>query len=107
MLKRLCFAILLACFARSAAATDYSDMWFQPAESGWGVNFTQNAGTLFITFFIYDANDNPTWYVAITSQDANGNFSGTLYSTTGTYFGAPWGGFMSTAAGTATFTPSN
>jgi hypothetical protein len=107
MLKRLSLAVLFALFAQSAVATDYSDMWYLPAESGWGVNFTQNANTLFITFFIYDASGNPTWYVAITTQDANGNFSGTLYSTTGTYFGAPWGGYIAAAAGTASFTPLN
>lgn len=107
MLKRLLSAVAFALFARSAAATDYTDMWFLPAESGWGVNFTQNASTLFITFFLYDTSGQPTWYVAITSQDANGNFSGTLYSTTGTYFGAPWAGVTATAAGTATFAPVN
>jgi hypothetical protein len=82
-------------------------MWYLPAEIGWGVNFTQNENVIFMTFFLYGTDGKPTWYVAIAYQDASGNFSGTLYSTTGTYFGAPWGGDTATAVGTASFTPVN
>jgi hypothetical protein len=110
MLKRLVVVLLfagLAGSALSARATDYSDMWYLPAESGWGVNFTQNENVIFMTFFLYGADGKPTWYVAIAYQDANGNFSGSLYSTTGTYFGSPWGGYTIAPAGTASFTPAN
>ena len=109
MLKRLCLALLLATLSLPALATDYSDMWYLPAESGWGVNFTQNANVIFMTFFLYDASGQPTWYVAIAYDDGNGNFAGNMYSTTGTYFGAPWNpaSFSSTLAGTASFTPAN
>jgi hypothetical protein len=107
MLKRFLVVLLLAGFTLPARATDYSDMWYLPAESGWGVNLTQNENVIFMTFFIYGTDGKPTWYVAIAYEDANGNFSGTLYSTTGTYFGAPWGGFTATAAGTASFSPTN
>jgi hypothetical protein len=107
MLKRLLLAVLFAGLASPAFAIDYSDMWYLPAESGWGVNFTQNADVIFMTFFLYGPDNQPVWYVAIAYEDGNGNFSGTLYSTTGTYFGAPWGGFASTPAGTASFTPSD
>jgi len=107
MLKRLLLAVLFAGLASPAFATDYSDMWYLPAESGWGVNFTQNDGVIFMTFFVYGTDNNPVWYVAIAYEDANGNFSGTLYSTTGTYFGAPWGGDTATAAGTASFAPTD
>jgi hypothetical protein len=109
MLKRIVIALLFAAFAVPASAIDFSDMWYVPAEVGWGANFTQNANILFVTFFIYDQNGKPTWYVAILGEDANGNFSGTLFSTVGTYFGAPWNpaAWVSTAAGTASFTPLN
>jgi hypothetical protein len=110
MLKRLCLALLFAGFTLPAWATDYSDMWWIPAESGWGVNFTQNENVIFMTFFIYGPGNQPTWYVAITAQDANGNFTGSLYSTVGTYFGAPWNPAdhpAATLAGTASFVPVN
>lgn len=107
MLRRLGLAVLLAVFASPAFAIDYSDMWYLPAESGWGVNFTQNDGVIFITFFLYGPDSKPVWYVAIAYADASGNYSGTLYSTTGTYFGAPWSGSSSTPAGTASFAPTD
>lgn len=109
MFKRIAVALLLTLFTVPAFATDYSDMWYIPAESGWGANFTQNANILFVTFFIYDQNGKPIWYVAILGQDANGNFSGTLYSTVGTYFGSPWNpaAYVPTSAGTASFSPVN
>ena len=109
MLKRLCVFLLVAGLTLPAFATDYSDMWYLPAEGGWGVNFTQNENVIFMTFFLYGPDGKPIWYVAIAYQDANGNYSGSLYSTVGTYFGAPWNpaSFASTLAGTASFTPIN
>jgi hypothetical protein len=107
MLKRFLVVLLLAGFTLPARATDYSDMWYLPSESGWGVNLTQNENVIFMTFFIYGTDGKPTWYVAIAYEDGNGNFAGTLYSTTGTYFGAPWTGYTATPAGTASFSPAN
>src|SRR5205814_1086009 len=69
MLKRFCLALLFCAFTLPAYAIDYSDMWWLPAESGWGVNFTQNEGVIFMTFFIYGPDHQPTWYVAIAYQD--------------------------------------
>ena len=95
----------------ASGATDYTDMWFNASESGWGVNFTQDYnGPIFATFFVYAANGTPTWVFAVLAFDpANGTYSGTLYETSG---GAPLTsqGFDSTTVqaedvGTATFTP--
>ena len=107
MLKRLLLVLLLTGITLPAFATDYSDMWYLPAESGWGVNFTQNENVIFITFFLYGLDGKPTWYVAIAYQNADGSYSGSLYSTVGTYFGATWGGDIATLAGTASFVPVN
>jgi hypothetical protein len=110
MLKRFVVALLFAGFTVSAhAVTDYSDMWYIPAESGWGVNLTQNENVVFMTFFVYGADNKPTWYVAITARDANGNFTGSLFSTVGPYFGLPWNpaAYAPTLVGTATFAPVN
>ena len=37
MLKRTMIALLLASAAMRAGATDYTDIWWNPSESGWGV----------------------------------------------------------------------
>ena len=91
-------AALAACAALGASATttttDFSDLWWNSQESGWGMNIIQQDDTQFITLFVYGSNGAPTWYVAPDTEfagvDANGvlAFTGALYATTGPYFGA-------------------
>ncbi len=79
------------------------------ANRGWGVNLVQAQSVMFATFFVYGPGNVPTWYTAVLYADANGNFSGNLYATVGTYFGAPWvpGNLVNTQVGTASFVPSS
>jgi hypothetical protein len=105
----LLFALMLSSPAARAQTSDYTDLWFNPAESGWGVTFTQNEDLIFMTFYVYDAARQPTWYIAVTRRDANGNFSGPVYGTTGPFYG---GAFDPTTvggrtAGFASFVPTN
>ncbi len=44
--------------------TDFSDLWWNPNESGWGIVMQQRGGTIFTTMFLYDASGDPTWLVA-------------------------------------------
>lgn len=92
-----------------AAAFDYTDIWYLFSESGWGINLIQADNVIFATFFVYGPGNVPTWYVATIYSDANGNFSGTLYATVGTYFGMPWNpkAFAGTPVGTASFAPTS
>ena len=82
-------AFLLA-VTPARALTDYTDLWWDPAENGWGVNFIQADDFIFSTFFVYGPSGQPTWYTGQLSLDANGNWIGPLYMTSGTYFGSPW-----------------
>ncbi|HEX7271897.1 MAG TPA: hypothetical protein VF420_07090 [Casimicrobiaceae bacterium] len=105
----LVFVVSLLLVPLRAAATDYTDIWYLPAESGWGVNLIQNQNVIFATFFVYGASNQPTWFVAILYEDNNGNFSGNLYTTVGPYYGGPWNAsvYMPTLAGTASFAPTS
>ena len=105
MLKRFFLAILLLLAAGRAAAVDYTDIWYIPAEAGWGVNVVQSDAFLFLTFFIYGADGKPTWFTGQVTLDSSGNFNGTLYSTMGTYYLSPWAGFSGGPAGTVSFQP--
>ncbi|HEY1436695.1 MAG TPA: hypothetical protein VGG82_04245 [Casimicrobiaceae bacterium] len=105
MLKRLLLILLLLTASAQAAATDYTDIWYIPAEAGWGVNVVQSDTFMFITFFIYGADGKPTWFTGQVTQDSSGNFNGTLYSTTGTFYLSPWAGFSGGAVGTVSFQP--
>jgi hypothetical protein len=108
MLKRFLFAVLLFVAAGRAAAVDYTDIWYIPTESGWGVNVVQSDAFIFMTFFIYGPDNKPTWYVANVTQDSSGNFNGPLYSTTGTSFTLPWvpSQYGGAQVGTASFQPT-
>ena len=105
MLKRFFLAVLLLVAAGRAAAVQYTDIWYIPAEAGWGVNVVQSDAFMFITFFIYGADGKPTWFTGQVTQDSSGNFNGTLYSTMGTYYLSPWAGFSGGPAGTVSFQP--
>lgn len=97
MRTRTIVAALLFCIAALPAHavgrfTDFSDLWWNPGESGWGVNVTHQNELLFLTFFVYGPNRNPVWYSASevrfagTGQTDNALvFTGDLFETHG-----PW-----------------
>lgn len=66
---------------------DQSDLWYIPAESGWGMQLVQRNTTIFATLFVYDSAMNPTWYVATMNFVSGQTWSGDLYATTGPWFG--------------------
>jgi hypothetical protein len=70
------------------AGTNYTDIWWNPSESGWGVTMSQDYnGPIFATFFVYAANGTPTWVGGLLTIDpVSGVYSGALYETSG---GAP------------------
>jgi YVTN family beta-propeller protein len=81
-------------------------LWWRASESGWGVNFAQQGGTVFATWFTYGADGSGTWLVMSNGTRSGPNtWSGTLYRTTGPAFGAAFDpsrvGYA--AAGSATF----
>jgi hypothetical protein len=112
MLKRLIVMLWLvttALTARAGATTSYTDVWFVPAESGWGVFVVQTNTFQFLAFFIYGPDGKPTWYTAQLTDDGTGNYTGGLYATTGTPFAQVWNPAQLTInqVGTAKFAPSN
>jgi len=93
--------------------TIFSDLWWNPAESGWGVTIDHQQDVMFLTFFIYRA-DNSTYWVTATLQKVGTTglatspqiFTGDLAETRGPSFGVPFNPNSVTArkVGTATFT---
>ena len=59
-----------------------TDLWFNPAQSGWGLSITQHDGfNLFAIWFTYDANGEPRWFFMPGGEWAdNSTFRATLYS---------------------------
>ena len=71
--------------ARPTLATDYTDLWWNPLESGWGLGITQQGNTLFLTWFVYDEAGRPSWLVASNCalKAAGNGCTGALYRTNG------------------------
>lgn len=106
--RMLVVAGIAACCITPAWAIDYTDMWYVPSESGWGVNVVQSDTFLFLTFFIYGSDNRPTWYTGQLTWNGTA-YTGGLYLTQGTYWPLPWNAADHPAAqavGTATFTPN-
>jgi hypothetical protein len=79
----------------TTAAINYSDLWWNPSESGWGLNIAQQADTLFATFFIYGDGGQAVWYSATLTLQSVGPtgqpvYGGPLYQTSGTPIGHPY-----------------
>ncbi|MBK6981214.1 MAG: hypothetical protein IPH30_06765 [Betaproteobacteria bacterium] len=65
--------------------------WRSPAgsESGWGVNFVQQADILFVTWFTYGADGSGMWLVMSDARrSAPNTYAGAIYRTTGPAFNA-------------------
>ena len=65
-----------------------SGIWWNPNESGWGINFTQRRNNIFAAWYTYDAAGNAKWYVASNCAIPSGSSScsGTLYQVEGPLF---------------------
>ena len=109
MLKRLVLILALLLTVARADALEYTDVYYNPVEPGWGVFLVQSDKTQFLAFFIYGTDNKPTWYTAQLTQDAAGDYNGQLYATTGTYFGLPWNPAQLTivSVGTVSFKPTD
>lgn len=87
-------------------AISYTDLWWNPGESGWGVALTQQFGIIFATWYAYDATGNATWYVASNCAVSGSGCTGDLYQVTGgTSLTSAWDGVNRavTKVGTITF----
>ena len=75
-----------------ASAVNYQDMWWNPLESGWGINISHQGSTVFAVLFIYGAGGRDAWLVGPNLVKQVGEvFAGTLYTVSGPVFSAqPW-----------------
>lgn len=89
-----CFSLLFpsAALAANSFSTDASDLWWNSAESGWGINLVQQGNVIFATLYVYGPDNRSRWYVASDMQalqvpnDQPYSFTGVLYETTGPVF---------------------
>lgn len=72
--------------------TSYSDLWFNPSESGWGINIQQHpSDKIFATWFVYGLDNKPTWFVIPDGTwTSDREYTGTIYRTHGPFFQDAW-----------------
>ena len=89
------------------ALANYQDLWWNAAESGWGVNVTHQGDVIFATLFTYDSSGKGMWLVTTAAKQPDGSFAGDLFRTTGPAFNAapfnPIGAANVTPVGTMRF----
>ncbi len=63
---------------------DFTDLWWNPAESGWGLSIVQHpTRVIFAVWFTYGADGKATWFVLPSGTWTSANvYSGTIYSVT-------------------------
>ncbi|MBI3343556.1 MAG: hypothetical protein HY028_01550 [Gammaproteobacteria bacterium] len=79
---------------------DYTGLWWNTAESGWGLSITQMNDKLFAAWYVYDPAGRATWYTlqpgsweiaeTFTSSTSKFAYSGKVYKTTGPYWANPF-----------------
>ncbi len=104
--RALALALILAAFP-TLAADNYSDIWWNPRESGWGLTIADHETTLWAIWFTYRQNGAPTWmYVpGGTFSNDKRNFTGDIYQTTGPSYRTAYGSrpITNVKVGTARF----
>jgi hypothetical protein len=88
-----------------ASAAQFTGLWWDPDEPGWGVGVFHYRNAVFAVLFVYGADRQPTWFVTVLRESfpmANApgatyrQFDGPLFETRGTAWFAP--GFTLTQA---------
>jgi len=91
----------------TSAIASYGDLWWNAAESGWGLSIAQQYHTLFSVLYTYGQFGGPIWYVMPGGTLNGAAYTGTLYRTAaapGNFYGTAFNAaaVKATAVGTMT-----
>jgi hypothetical protein len=83
-----------------------ADLWWAgSAQNGWGLAVLQQLDTLFMLWFTYDANGNPTWFAMPNGAwSARNDYRGAILKSTGApVLGVPYDASRHTVTAGGTF----
>ena len=112
LLTAVLLALAVPAAAQSVPAANYTDMWWNPSESGWGISFAQHASNqVFAVWYTYDprkstetGRSKPLWFVVPGGTwTSPTRFTGTAYVTNGVPFNQSGSNLRTTPVGTFTF----
>lgn len=93
--------------ATGGGVANYTDLWWNPAEPGWGVNLNHQGDKVFATWFTYDSDGAGMWLVIPDASGSAERMTGTIYRATGVPLqqinGAPAANFPLPDVGSGTF----
>jgi hypothetical protein len=67
---------------------NFQGLWWNAAESGWGINLAHQGDTVFASWFTYDLAGRVWWLVMTASKTGPNTYQGDLYETMGPAFNA-------------------
>jgi hypothetical protein len=74
---------------KTFVSTDVTDLWWNPNESGWGLQANQSGSLVFVTIFVYGTDGSPRWVTAQLTLSGSNTFTGPVFLTNGPYYGLP------------------
>jgi hypothetical protein len=94
------------------SVANYSGLWWNPAESGWGINLAHQGDLVYLSWFTYDAAGKAWWLSMAAGKNAQGAYTGNIDSYRGPAFSAtPFNPALVTTtpvgSGTLTFSNAN
>ncbi|MEO5692802.1 MAG: hypothetical protein ABIQ72_06730 [Usitatibacter sp.] len=110
------FSAALSASAQSTPAANFTDMWWNPAESGWGVSFAQHtpSNQVFAVWYTYDPRESgssgfkPIWFVMPGGTWTSANsITGPVFVANGVPFNQSGSNPQITSVGSFTFTFTN
>lgn len=77
-MKRWLFSLLLAVSLPAQAFTPESGWWWNPQESGRGINLEIQDDVIVLSVYVYEPSGRPVWYLAVGRLSGNSRFTGEL-----------------------------
>jgi len=111
--RRFCAtcALLVVCVGAHAQVPNYQGLWWNAAESGWGINFAHSGDQIFATWYTYDTTGRAWWLTMLAARTTpTGNvYAGIIVTDTGPPFNNFTGAAVPSVvgAGTLTFADGN
>jgi hypothetical protein len=89
--SRLLVTAALLLVRPALADENYSDIWWNPLESGWGVTIADHETNIFGVLYTYRTDNKPVWYTIPGGTFTQGRrlFTGDVYSTRGPSYTNP------------------
>jgi hypothetical protein len=85
----LCALATIGGVGATSSNTDVTDLWWDPSQSGWGMQLVNTGTLVFATVYVYGQDGKPTWLTGSLYRTGASppTFAGDLMVTTGPYFG--------------------